>query len=130
VAADHPLAEREAVDLDDVADYPLSEVPTLPIGLMESFLPSRTPAGRSLRRILVQSLTEALLRVASGELVHATVPSFIDHHYRRPGIVAVPIRDMPPSETALAWLRSRRSGMIEAFARTAADVREARAART
>src|SRR3954453_14521974 len=68
VAAEHPLAASDAVDLDELADYPLSEVPTLPIGLKETFLPARTAAGRPLRRIVVQSLPEALLRVASGDL--------------------------------------------------------------
>jgi DNA-binding transcriptional LysR family regulator len=125
VAADHPLAARGSVDLDELADYPLSEVATLPIGLKESFLPARTPAGRPLRRSVVQSLPEALMRVASGEIVHATVPSFIEHYYRQPGVVGLPIRDMPPSETALVWLSSTRGHKIEAFARTATDVRRA-----
>jgi DNA-binding transcriptional LysR family regulator len=127
VAGDHPLAACGSVDLDELADYPLSEVPTLPVGLKETFLPARTPAGRRLHRAIVQSLTEALTRVASGEIVHATVPSFIDQYYRQPGVVGVPIRDMPPSETALTWLSSKLSGKIEAFARTAADVRRAHA---
>jgi hypothetical protein len=106
VAADHPLAARGSVDPDELADYTLSEVATLPLGLKESFLPARTPAGRRLRRSVVQSLPEALICVASGEIVHATVPSFLEHYYRQPGVVGVPIGDMPPSETALAWLSS------------------------
>lgn len=128
VAADHPLAAAGAVDLDTLADYPLSEVPTLPVGLKETFLPDRTAAGRPLRRVVVHSLPEALMRVAGGELVHATVPSFLDHYYRQPGVVAVPIADLPPSETALTWLSARRSDKIEAFAQIAADVRARTAA--
>jgi DNA-binding transcriptional LysR family regulator len=125
VAIDHPLAASDTVDLDELADYPLSEVPTLPIGLKESFLPARTATGRLLRRVVVQSLPEALLRVASGELLHATVPSFLDHYYRQPGVVAVRIANLPPSQTALAWLNSKHRDKIAAFARTAADVRGA-----
>jgi DNA-binding transcriptional LysR family regulator len=122
VAADHPLAARGSIGLDDLADYPLSDVPTLPIGLKETFVPAHAPSGRELRRTVVQSLPEAIMRVATGEIVHATVPSFIEHYYRQPGVVAVRVRDLPPSENALVWLSSKQSDRIEALARTAADV--------
>jgi DNA-binding transcriptional LysR family regulator len=127
VAADHPLAARGSVGLNELAHYKLSEVPTLPIGLKETFLPAQAPSGRKLRRTVVQSLPEAIMRVATGEIVHATVPSFIDHYYRHPGVVAIPIRDMPPSETALVWLTSNDGVKLQAFARAAADVLQAHA---
>lgn len=43
------------------------------------------------------------VRVAAGELVHPTVSSFL-HHHPSPDVRAVPIVDLPPSETALVWL--------------------------
>jgi hypothetical protein len=46
---------------------------------------------------------------------------------RQPGVVGVAIVDLPPSETALAWLSATAGNKIEAFARTATDVRRARA---
>jgi hypothetical protein len=49
-----------------------------------------------------------MIRVADGELVHVTVPSYFDH-YQHPGVRTVPIRDLPPSETALVWLKSETS---------------------
>jgi len=62
-----------------------------------------------------------MMRVALGDQVHPTVRSFLDHH-SHPGVVCVPIRDLPPSETALMWLTATRRPKIDAFARAAADV--------
>jgi hypothetical protein len=61
------------------------------------------------------------LRVAAGEIVHPTVRPFLDH-FPHPGVTAIPIRDMPPSKTALMWLKTNRSVKVEAFARAATDV--------
>ena len=41
---------------------------------------------------------------------------------RHSEMVAVPISDLPPSETALIWLTVNHSPNIHAFARTATDV--------
>jgi DNA-binding transcriptional LysR family regulator len=68
VAVDHPLATKASIGVEDLSDYTLSEVPTLPRGLMEGFLPPRTPSGRRLRRTVVESVREAIMRAANGEL--------------------------------------------------------------
>jgi DNA-binding transcriptional LysR family regulator len=120
VASTHPLAERESICAEDLADYAVSDVPSMPRETIDAFIPPRTPSGRLLRRIPFRSTTEPLVRVALGEVVHPTVPSYLDHH-RHPGVVAVPIRDLPPSETALVWLRANHSPKLQAFVRTAAD---------
>jgi hypothetical protein len=62
-----------------------------------------------------------MIRVALGVQVHPTVRSFLEHH-SHPGVTAVPIRDLPPSETALVWLTTNGTPKIDAFARAAADV--------
>jgi hypothetical protein len=43
-------------------------------------------------------------------------------HYSHPGVTSVPLRDLAPSETGLAWLTANRSPGIAAFVRAAADV--------
>ncbi len=58
---------------------------------------------------------------ATGEVVHPTVRSFVSHNHH-PGVTTIPIRDLPPSETALVWLATSHSRKIQAFARAAADV--------
>jgi DNA-binding transcriptional LysR family regulator len=127
VANDDPLAGRASVSYEDLADYTLPNTPTLPRELMDALIPPTTPSGRPLRRINVHSPSEALMRTAAGEIVHPTVCSFLDY-FPGPGVTAVPIRDLPPSETALMWLKTNRSVKIEAFVGAAADVLEAKEA--
>lgn len=121
VAKDDPLARRESVRFDDLADRAVSDHPTMPREMMDAFIPPATSDGRRLRRISFRNFEEALILVAAGEVVHPTVTSF-SSYYVHDGVVAVPISDLPPSETALVWLSANRSPMIQAFARAAADV--------
>jgi hypothetical protein len=61
------------------------------------------------------------MRVATGEQVHPTVTSFLEH-YKGPPLVAVPITDLPPSEAALVWRTADRNAKIRSFVRAATDV--------
>lgn len=121
VSATHPLATREAIDWEDVADYAVSDVETMPRELIDCLAPPSTPSGRTLRRVNNAVFSQILTRVALGELVHPTVRSFADHH-RHPGVVFVPIRDLPPSRTALGWIGNPPAPVIGAFIQTAQDV--------
>jgi DNA-binding transcriptional LysR family regulator len=120
VARDHPLASRDTIDYDDIAPYAVSDG-MLPAAMMDAFIPPVTPSGHRLRRTFVHGINEAVMRVSTGEIVHPTVRSFLDH-YPHPDVVAVPIRDLPASETALVWLRGNRSAKVTAFAQVATDV--------
>jgi len=121
VAVSHPLATHDSVCVNDLVGYRVPEAPMLPLELREAFAPSVTPSGHRLERVALRTVEEAMVRVATGEIVHPTVRSFVEH-YQSPGVVGVPIRDLPPSETALVWLTARESGKIRTFARAAADV--------
>jgi DNA-binding transcriptional LysR family regulator len=123
LATDHPLAERESVGLDDLADYAVADVRTLPRKMMDAFIPPRTPSGKRLRRIKIRTMGESIVRVALGETVHPTVGSLLDYS-AHPGVTSVPINGMPASKTALVWLTARESVKVKAFARAAADVLE------
>jgi DNA-binding transcriptional LysR family regulator len=121
IAKDDPLAEQESVSIEDCADRTVSDAPAYPREMIDAWCPPVTPSGRKLRRSSIRSFEDALLLVAAGELVHPTVASF-RNYYIHEGVVAVPIRDLPRSETALVWLTENRSPKIAAFARAAADV--------
>jgi DNA-binding transcriptional LysR family regulator len=124
VAAGHPLSGYESVCLEDLADYAVSDTATLPREMMDAFIPPSTPSGKRLRRIENRTVGDTMMRVALGEIVHPTVMSFLEYH-RQPDTVYVPIRDLPPSQTALIWLTAKHDGRIRAFARAAHDVLDA-----
>jgi DNA-binding transcriptional LysR family regulator len=121
VAADHPLAAHPSVSVEDFADYTTTDVTSAPREIMDAFSPPQTPSGRPIRRAGLNTIPEAAVRAATGELIHPTVPSFFTAYPHR-GLVAVPIHDLPPTTTALVWARGNRSVKVHAFARTAADV--------
>jgi DNA-binding transcriptional LysR family regulator len=114
VAIDHPLATRDSVSLEDLVPYTVPDVPSLPPEMMELLMPPRTAGGQRFKRVQLRSISEAMMRVASRETVHPTVPSFVTYH-RHPGVTAIPIRDLPNSETALVWLATNRSPKVQAF---------------
>ncbi len=118
VARHHQLADHDTVCVEDLAEHVVSDVSAFPRELMNAFIPPTTPSGRTLRRIDNLSVEETTMRIATGAQVHPSVPSWLDYH-GHPNIVAVPFRDLPPSETALVWLTSNHSPKIQAFARSA-----------
>ena len=121
VSEDDPFARRRSVTLEDIGDRPVSDVKAFPREMMDSFIPPVTRSGRRLRRIENRNWEEMVMRVALGEQVHPTVPSHAEAATHA-GVTSVPISDLPPSQTALAWLSSTRSASINAFARAASDV--------
>lgn len=120
VAADHPLACRESVSIEDIADFETHDHGGgLPSESLDAWSPPTTPAGRPIRRrhLAAPTFSQVFALVAAGEIVHfATTPVFLTF----PGIVYVPIRDMPPTESALAWLTDEETSAIRAFADAAA----------
>jgi DNA-binding transcriptional LysR family regulator len=122
VATDHPLAAHASVSVEDLADYTTTDVAGAPREIMDAFSPPRNPSGRPILRATLNSIPEAAIRAATGELVHPTVASFLTS-YQHPGLIAVPIRDLPPATTALVWARAHDSIKIQAFTRAARGVR-------
>jgi DNA-binding transcriptional LysR family regulator len=116
VATDHPLARLDTVSVEDFADHPVRRPPDAPAELAEAGCPSRTPSGRPIvpSTLEVNDDSELLLLIAQGRLVHPTTAPFAEH-FRHPGIAVVPVRDLPPSSSALAWLRGHPDPARDAF---------------
>ena len=79
VAHDHPLAGRDTVDVEELADHRVVRYDNWPTELREAAVPSRTPKGRPIHGTAVGVGDRALLglpvRVARGEFVFPTVES-------------------------------------------------------
>ncbi|MER6352594.1 LysR family transcriptional regulator [Streptomyces sp. NPDC001634] len=123
VSLDHPLVERESVDIEDLADWALLDGPTeLPEALRHGFCPPFTPLGRPLRRGAGgRTYQEALHRVATGETVWTTHAGLF-HAYRHPGVVHLPLSGLPPANGALVWRTDTENVKIRAFTSLAAQM--------
>ncbi|SDL12849.1 LysR family transcriptional regulator [Nonomuraea jiangxiensis] len=121
VAKDHPLAGRESVTLNDVADYATLDVPTAPKEVRDEIFPPRAPNGRPIRRtVAVNSVGEALTHAARGTVVYPTV-GLILRYYQHPDVVSVPIVGAPPSRAGLVWRTGQLSVAAQAFADVVAE---------
>lgn len=124
LAVDHALATQESVSVEDLADYTTTDLAAAPREVMDAFSPPFTPSGRPIHRAYIHTIPEAGIRAATGELVHPTVKSYLTH-YPHPGLVAIPIRDLPPSKVALMWLKANPKPIVEAFVQTAQEILDA-----
>jgi DNA-binding transcriptional LysR family regulator len=127
VARDHPLAARKRVSIEDIADYPVAPITDSPRELIDAVIPRKTPKGRSIRRVNQRPTTphEVTALVARGRIVHPTVPSFAEY-FGQPGVVYVPIGDMPPSTSGLVWRRRDPNPRLREFIGVAREILRAR----
>ncbi len=121
--AAHPLAARETVTREDLADVPLltlaGEVPDY---WLEHHVPARTPSGRPIERGPgVLNLQEGLILVAAGRGA-LLAPAHTATYYARPGVVYVPFADPEPTGYGLVWRLGHDTGAVAAFARTAREI--------
>jgi DNA-binding transcriptional LysR family regulator len=125
VASDHPIAERESIDIEELADQPVARIDGWPKELREAVTPASTPSGRRIRgtRIDVgdQALLDLPVRIARGELVLATVASAPSYMGGR-DLAFVPILGMAPLRSALVWRRPARDPKLRAFIGVARDL--------
>ena len=105
VGARHPLARRDSVSIEELADFDTFRCPgAFPAYVWEEVVPPVTPAGRPIRRVHdMTSAADMMKLVAGGSAVHITVLSLAD--VAPLTVRVVPIHDLPPAPVALAWCR-------------------------
>jgi len=116
VADDHPLAHRERVSIEDVADYAVAPITDEPNELIDTFMPRVTPGGRAIHRLDRRPKTphEVTALIARGRIVHPTVPSFAQF-FGQPGITYIPMEDMPWVKSGLVWRRRSANPRLREF---------------
>ncbi|MFE3450801.1 LysR family transcriptional regulator [Nonomuraea sp. NPDC059194] len=121
MSANHRLAGRESVSLEDLGDEVVMGG-CKPDYWREALVPLRTPSGRLIRIGPIVTNTEEMLPILStGEAVtpghyRATL------YYTRPDIAYVPIHDAPPLHMTLIWSTSAENEVIRAFADVVRDL--------
>jgi DNA-binding transcriptional LysR family regulator len=125
VAREHPLAARESVSFEELADYAIPRLDGWPRELHEALLPTTTPSGRPIAGVRIpvgeRNLLEIAHRVSRQELVFPTVAAA--QPFGAPfGLVYVPITGMAPARSALVWRRRERDPKLREFIRIARDM--------
>ncbi|WP_432838038.1 LysR family transcriptional regulator [Dactylosporangium sp. CA-092794] len=108
LAADHPLAEADVLDIEVLAKYPLLQDPR--------DVPEWRGDPRDAAGYPVGGVEESLEAVASGHgfiVLAAGIAGF----YRRPDIRYIPLTGVAPRMVALAYGKQRAMPAVEAFAR-------------
>jgi DNA-binding transcriptional LysR family regulator len=125
LARDHPLAERDVVDVEELAKHTVPRFEGWPKEMQAAIVPFRTPSGRPIPgtpiRVGERAILDMSVRIARGEMVFPTVPSAEPYMGER-DLVFVPLRGLPPLRSALVWRRPARDPKLRAFVRVARDV--------
>lgn len=125
VARDHPLAERDSVDVEVLADYPVARFENWPTEMHEVVVPSRTPGGRPTAGVRIpvgeRAVLDVAVRVARGEVIHPTVASAASYMGDL-DLAFVPITGLPPLRSALVWRRRAGDLRLRAFVRVARHI--------
>lgn len=115
VARDHPLARRESVSIEDLADWEVALPPaTFPHALYDAIIPPRTPSGRTIQRTwAARTISEIVSLAALGRIVHPTVG--YARAYLRDDLARLPIRDMPPLPVGPVWCTAHDNARVRAL---------------
>ncbi|MEV7080391.1 LysR family transcriptional regulator [Streptomyces sp. NPDC093516] len=122
LSADHPLAASPRLTLAQFAGFPVVDMPEqVPRLWWEFWAVDPRPDGSRVRYGPVVTDMESLMHtVATGEAM-CFLPAAARDYFPRPGIAYVTVVDLPPSTSALAWLRRRRSEPTIRAVRSAAQ---------
>ncbi|MGW7570719.1 LysR family transcriptional regulator [Streptomyces tendae] len=107
LAADHPLAARDRLELADLG---------LDAGSVERHI-DEARRGHD-------DLAQVLTAVSLGKVV-TLLPASVTARYPRPGVAYRPVPDAPPVVLSLAWPRQSRSTATAALVRVATEIAEA-----
>jgi DNA-binding transcriptional LysR family regulator len=127
VSADHRLARRESVSIDELRDDHIVAPRYVAPAFLEWWVVNPRPGGSEVSYgPTVASFTEALQHVAQNHGVHIAAASAAEF-CRRPDIAIIPVRDIGPASVALAWRKAGESSPVLGLRDI---VRECRADRT
>jgi DNA-binding transcriptional LysR family regulator len=119
VGANHPLAARVSVSIEELADFDAFHCPgSMPPYVWDEVVPPVTPAGRPIHRRHHLTTTASMIDLVShAGAVHVSLLSLAD--IAPPTVRVVPIDDLPPAPVAVAWVAERDDGRVREFVASA-----------
>jgi DNA-binding transcriptional LysR family regulator len=124
VARSNPLAKRAIATVEDLADHHVIDLDGIgPNMLADSYVPLKTPSGRSIKRlrIKVDGFSDLVILIARDRVVQPTVASAIPR-FAHPNVVCIPMTGMPESKTALVWRRGTSDPRMRALIHVAREI--------
>ncbi|MFI9103671.1 LysR family transcriptional regulator [Streptomyces fildesensis] len=116
VPADHPLARRESVSLEDLAEVPLITVDyEFPKPVADLHFPTRTPMGRLIPRGPSYTFWPEVPALVAAGLGASIVAARAAEYHDRPGIAFIPFRDGPTLDYGVLLHADKRAPLVPAF---------------
>ncbi|MCM6774897.1 LysR substrate-binding domain-containing protein [Nocardia sp. CDC159] len=118
VSAEHPLAQRDSVDAEELADYEvIMPPPTFPSWFVDAWSPPTTPSGRPIRRRSVVAewgVDAAVDAIVRTRLVHLATSLRVEG-LARPGVVLIPVTGLPEAHLVPVHRAEADSALIRRF---------------
>ncbi|RJO71007.1 LysR family transcriptional regulator [Nocardia panacis] len=123
VPADHPLARRDGVSLEDLAQGEVFACAgAVPEYWQLHLAPERTPGGVPIRRgPTAASIPETLAMIGAGQGI-SPVGADVPRQYAPRGVVYVPFTDADPVEYGAVWRADGETACVRAFVAAAAEL--------
>lgn len=116
VPAGHPLAGRESVSLEDLADVPLITLDyKLPKPVADIHFPPRTPMGRPIPRGPSYNFWPEVPALVAAGLGASIVAARAARYHARPGIAFIPFRDGPTLDYGVLLHADKQAPLVPAF---------------
>jgi DNA-binding transcriptional LysR family regulator len=115
LAPSHPLAQRSSIAIAEILDDPIVAAPRAAGPWRDFWLATEYRGGKPPKVVLeAANFDSELQAVAVGKAI--TITSLATtKYYARPGVVFVPIHDLPPVTVVLAWFADATSQLTDAL---------------
>jgi len=117
----HPLASRAAISVTELFDDPWVVTDTDDVVCRDFWLAMSQRTRPATLGQRIRSLDKFIQLVVSGNTV-GLAAAWVQEVFTRPGVAYVPVTDIAPATTALAWNPARTSGLTDHFIGTAREV--------
>ena len=116
VSAEHPLAKKDAVSLEDLAsDRIFRPAGSPPQQWLDTYQPWTTPSGQAIDRGPAVGTFQELMTLIAAGLGVCTVAAHNTRYHPRTDVAFVPLTDAPPFEFGLVWRTNAETTRVRAF---------------